>query len=1034
MGLAYDLKVEEWSGLGDYISEGIISLAGKDPQDLAQFPMGDCFSGSEPGGSFMYRFCGSTALGTSNSQAIFPTGEYIIRDITFMNGYYITVGSYKAYFRDLYGAGNHGYAWDGFIMPIRGYSYNLNTTAPFLYNKETKAYAGLTFELGLSGWGFLPMRMPLDIQPGALADATAVANDSSVGLQSIDIAKGREGVEIGGIDGSADGANIKIGTVGFQRVGDPVAEGMVYTNIDYIPFLWVAQLFEFRSPTGAVNEIVPVAGYPYTGGDPREDYGSFGDAPFNGNVVFYFVREAGSMKTAWSATTNHTMLRNMFSTQSCEEIKLFDLQDWVGASAINTGGQANYPPDLWQLGFNAAGVNYLGLLPPDQDASALTFGMLPRRWLGIRYYSQQEAFGADAFNESGPFQIVGDAYLGGDPSIAIPVTTQTVPTQCGCIYSVERLALDWCGTDTFDKVRMGPYIIQHNAGVSYQADAFGGVSEWEITTQVTSGPISFNGAYCLDVVIPYERMIFEDGSGTPNPSNKSALRQYFVNGLKPTTGILGAGIFAGEEYPQNPNCPIRNIIVPTQPDVASAGFPNILKSKWYSTVAQSRTFTEDEERISKVLNYFQTEEAGYGGLEEPIFVTNANNNERVGVFGNYQRLGLDEDPTGEVAAQQQQGNPSRQAFGGLSQTKDTLQDEPVVFMFDSGRGWMKDKGLPVTDPNYANPPNYSNIVLNVGATFNDKFIIGKDSTTRKAVWGGWDNDRDQWLYLFSDTTNGMGAISATSTFNAASNNDGFLDQTDNFVNRNSNFSTLKTAMWHPFIMTNELDGLVIVGSSDLDNTSESIFGYTGDGANNPYWVYAYGPATTTQTVPIPGFSGVGYGSNPLSSRSIDFTASSLLTFVIKGTTGRQAEVWVDYILFDGADALIATKLRERGMKVTIEAVEWFKRKIINSGDLNIKQEEIEDWMRQQQDEFQMMMRDAERMGRVRKKKKQVSAFGLDMLDILNTDFEDKEVQEFMKEYLPKSRPPTPEEQMLERQRKGGYSPQTKSYFDEVFEN
>ena len=36
----------------------------------------------------------------------------------------------------------------------------------------------------------------------------------------------------------------------------------------------------------------------------------------------------------------------------------------------------------------------------------------------------------------------------------------------------------------------------------------------------------------------------------------------------------------------------------------------------------------------------------------------------------------------------------------------------------------------------------------------------------------------------------------------------------------------------------------------------------------------------------------------------------------------------------------------------------------------------------------------------------------------------------MKEYLPDP-DTTPEEQMLERQRKGGYSPQTKSYFDEV---
>tara|TARA_Y100001973_G_C5048264_1_gene256295 strand:- start:22 stop:723 length:702 start_codon:yes stop_codon:yes gene_type:complete len=232
------------------------------------------------------------------------------------------------------------------------------------------------------------------------------------------------------------------------------------------------------------------------------------------------------------------------------------------------------------------------------------------------------------------------------------------------------------------------------------------------------------------------------------------------------------------------------------------------------------------------------------------------------------------------------------------------------------------------------------------------------------------------------------------------------------------------------LMTNELDGIVFMGGDNVDNNGGTIWGYTGDGeTNGRAWVYGYNEAGATTQTPIDG-----WGQGLPNVGTIEKKVSIMDTFILKGTTGRQAKVWVDYVLFDGADALIATKLRERGMKVTIEAVEWFKRKIINSGDLNIKQEEIEEWMRQQQDEFQMMMSDAERQGRVRKRKKQVSAYGLDALDSLNTDFEDKEVQEFMKEYLPKSRPPTPEEEMLERQRKGGYSPQTKSYFDEVFEN
>ena len=202
---------------------------------------------------------------------------------------------------------------------------------------------------------------------------------------------------------------------------------------------------------------------------------------------------------------------------------------------------------------------------------------------------------------------------------------------------------------------------------------------------------------------------------------------------------------------------------------------------------------------------------------------------------------------------------------------------------------------------------------------------------------------------------------------------------------------------------------------------------TGVGADNKYWVSAVQQSTGTQTWDDSWYQGGA-------AITSDFNPSTIQWFNISGSTGRTARVWVDYILFDGADAVIATKLRERGMKVTIEAVEWFKRKIINSGDLNIKQEEIEMWMREQQDEFQQMMQDAERMGRVRKRKKQVSAYGLDMSEVITPDFEDKEVQEFMKEYLPQSRPPTPEEQAIDKQRKGGYAPFSKNYYDEVFEN
>ena len=87
----------------------------------------------------------------------------------------------------------------------------------------------------------MPMRMPMDIRPGPLAAAATIAADDSVGLQSLDIWKGGSDVEVGE-PLAADSGNIKIVTVGFQLVGDPVGQGMVFTDIDYIGFMWCSQL------------------------------------------------------------------------------------------------------------------------------------------------------------------------------------------------------------------------------------------------------------------------------------------------------------------------------------------------------------------------------------------------------------------------------------------------------------------------------------------------------------------------------------------------------------------------------------------------------------------------------------------------------------------------------------------------------------------------------------------------------------------------------------------------------------------------
>ena len=108
---------------------------------------------------------------------------------------------------------------------------------------------------------------------------------------------------------------------------------------------------------------------------------------------------------------------------------MFNLKDWVGANGINTEDRHN--------GFRVRAKGYhkwerlFGYWPAlPQDSSAYNWDMLPRRWLGVTSYSEQQAFGATAFQQSGAFQIVGDAYVGRF-NIGYARTTATVPMMSG---------------------------------------------------------------------------------------------------------------------------------------------------------------------------------------------------------------------------------------------------------------------------------------------------------------------------------------------------------------------------------------------------------------------------------------------------------------------------------------------------------------------------------------------------------------------------------------------------------------------------
>ena len=116
---------------------------------------------------------------------------------------------------------------------------------------------------------------------------------------------------------------------------------------------------------------------------------------------------------------------------------------------------------------------------------------------------------------------------------------------------------------------------------------------------------------------------------------------------------------------------------------------------------------------------------------------------------------------------------------------------------------------------------------------------------------------------------------------------------------------------------------------------------------------------------------------------------------MEGATGRSVIMWVDYVLYDGLDSMIATKVQEMGLRVTIENVEWYKRKLLNNDELNITEEEIHHWMEQQQKEYKDMLVTKEREGRLRRRRRQQSNVAHDLEETLQGQFVDTTVFDFL---------------------------------------
>ena len=764
--------------------------------------------------------------------------------------------------------------------------------------------------------------MPIEVNPGASGDATAIAGDSSVGLHSLDVYKNLDDITV--VSGDQD---IRIITCGFQRI-NPSVEG-VPTNMDYVGNLYMGILLPYLDTATIGDRGITVVNYDY---DP-----------------------AKMMQVTWKASqTGHTD-----KTESGGRFGLIrDLDQAISSNTLIT--TFIYDLIAWERGNKPDGTG--GVTPSGQDTRAISYNYFPRRFFDVSCFSDSSYDGSNQIES--PFFIVGDmaADTNDDGSI-----DDNCPVLLGCALPLGIFDAMIEGSSPYD---YDPFINASPGVLTSLADA----DCWLLEN--TTVAYNLSDAWACSILIPYE----DTGS---IDFNRQPLSYIAVNDVTHSGSTYGE-IYSFSESPLNPASTITAFAVEGGAFTTASSIS--LPTRWYNKATQFRTFTIEEEDISKA-GQIDVNTGEFYPTSDSIYDIDAQ--EYIGFDGNYQRYGSFTNP---LAPNQPQGTRSGAGYGFLGIRTGT---GPIAIMFDSGSGTEAETGI-----------TFTLVVRAEGENINDNHITNPTSTTRKIINCGWDNDRDQWLFLTQDT-NDFGVISVSSDFSTDSNNLGFLDQTANFTNITTNSDA---GFYVPITMSNALDGWVLFG--DLDTDTNVRFGIKSASTGTAVPVTITDPSITYDTFP-------------------DATTDIRR---ITGTTGRTARVWVDYVLFDGVDSVIATKLKGLGIKVNIENVEWFKRQIIRSGDLNIKAEEIEMWMREQQTQYKEMLKAKERQGRIRRKKSQVSAYREGMEEQIEPDFKDDEVKDYIDTFIPDERPPSPTERKLEKKQKGGYEPKQSSYYDEVFED
>ena len=652
--------------------------------------------------------------------------DWIIRGQTYVNDYYIWYGSYRAYFSNLYAAGSGGIAWDGFVCIMRAY----NAVKGGQYDPRVGAdpppgYVEPTgpFDIPTRAVYMIPMRLPYQLPPGA-ADSVSINNDSEPGVYGVNIATGLGqlyGSEVISpppnpdyvVNDSRRSPKIGIGLVGTQRT---YTGNSTPTGISYVGWGNIINL-EYDPNSYAQGNLVD----PQMQGSPMML--NWAEAWGWKKASFYNNAGVGQPNLTLFIPRNDGII-NMESNTT----------RWVEPGSIPSGEQTDAL-------LYSGGDGHIITKVYDLKWSADTVNFNNPKGTGIGTMCGQVAeFAGGVLQNFQPF-FAGwkSVYTGDLPS-----------------YSYGKYGTTFGGYPDGRPCNIKVGVASRSAGIGDF------IVPTDVTINLTAGAFANTITQALpDNTVDTYLNTFLVGI---NNAVIGGVKQCVVYGANSPDIIYGNGFPSGAGGKEYCLAPVAyaggQFITETGLDMPSTagGTP-----MWVGAVFQNQTLDLEYEELSTGKASFQNaaEEIALGG--SPTYVIDddlVESNNKDFTIPITEKTSLSLAGVGL-------GNSGNCYIPGVNQETPSQTDPYAnlangLLAYQPGAGpyaLIYDFGTISTFPVAFSNPLQLTITgsgTQQGGEMNKEFIVGKNSTTRYATYGSWDNDRDQWIFTFCDPVNGAG--------------------------------------------------------------------------------------------------------------------------------------------------------------------------------------------------------------------------------------------------------------------------------------